>query len=42
VRCLQIEAGSVVHGTVWAHQGGVVLPPPNAPNAVTAPLKGSN
>jgi hypothetical protein len=26
VRCLEIEAGSAVHGTVWAHGGGRVLP----------------
>lgn len=25
-RCLEVEAGSVVHGTVWAHGGGLVLP----------------
>lgn len=42
VRRLQIEAGSMVHGTVWAHLGGLVLPPPDAPNAVARPPKGSN
>ncbi len=25
-RCLEVEAGSAVHGTVWAHGGGQVLP----------------
>jgi len=25
-RCLEVEAGSAVHGTVWAHGGGLVLP----------------
>jgi cytoskeletal protein CcmA (bactofilin family) len=25
-RCLEVEAGAAVHGTVWAHGGGVVLP----------------
>jgi hypothetical protein len=28
VRQLEIEAGTVVHGTVWAHAGGVVLARP--------------
>jgi len=41
-RCLEIEAGSVVHGTVWAHGGGLVLPRPDAANAVARPPKGSN
>lgn len=25
-RCLEVEEGSAVHGTVWAHGGGLVLP----------------
>jgi hypothetical protein len=33
VRCLEIEAGSVVHGTVWAHGGGLVLPNPQGAGA---------
>lgn len=42
VRCLEIEAGSVVHGTVWAHGGGLVLPRPGTADAVARPPKGSN
>ncbi len=38
-RCLEIEAGSAVHGTVWAHGGGVVLP---RGGAAVAPAKGTN
>ncbi len=26
VRCLEVETGTVTHGTVWAHGGGLVLP----------------
>lgn len=41
-RCLEVEAGSVVHGTVWAHGGGLVLPRPRAADPATGPVKGSN
>jgi hypothetical protein len=36
-RCLEIETGSVVHGTVWAHNGGLVRP---RPTAATPPARG--
>jgi hypothetical protein len=42
VRCLEIEPGSVVHGTVWAHEGGLVLPRHGTADAVAGPPKGSN
>jgi hypothetical protein len=40
-RCLEIEAGSVVHGTVWAHGGGLVLPRPGTAGATAGPAKGA-
>jgi len=42
VRGLEIEAGSVVHGTVWAHGGGLVLPRPDAADPAAGPAEGSN
>ena len=42
VRCLEVEAGSVVHGTVWAHGGGLVLPRPGTADPVAGPAKGPN
>jgi hypothetical protein len=42
VRCLEIAAGCVAHGTVWAHGGGLVLPRPGAADAAAGPRKGSD
>jgi hypothetical protein len=41
VRCLEIEAGSVVHGTVWTHGGGLVLPRPGTAGATAARAEGA-